>query len=90
MNVPESQENSIPRDDEDMNLLLQKIKKTSKPKLTIELLKLAYPFILCEISQSLLLIVSTGFVDNLGKKDLAAMALAQTWFSICNVTSMGL
>ncbi|KAL7502588.1 hypothetical protein ACHAXN_000530, partial [Cyclotella atomus] len=57
-----------------------KIEKT-KPKVTIELLQLAYPLILCELSQSLLLMVSTGFVDNLDKNDLAAAALAQTWFN---------
>jgi hypothetical protein len=50
------EEDSIPTDDDDMILAspVIKIEKT-KPKVTIELLQLAYPLILCELSQSLLL-----------------------------------
>jgi hypothetical protein len=48
----------------------------------IDIAKLSYPIIASEFLQNVLLIVSIYFVGNLGKNELAACALASTWFNI--------
>eukprot|EP00804_Cyclotella_cryptica_P027763 CCRYP_009191-RA/>CCRYP_009191-RA protein AED:0.07 eAED:0.07 QI:1484/1/1/1/0/0/3/663/517 len=73
----------------DANIITPSTNPKTHRQLFSALLKLSYPIILCELFQSLLPVVDIAFVGNLSKEDLAAAALATTWFNICNVTMFG-
>jgi hypothetical protein len=75
-----------PEDDFDSSkpneLDLDSFDELSYYKHVIDIAKLSYPIIASEFLQNVLLIVSIYFVGNLGKDELAACALASTWFNI--------
>ncbi|KAL7478643.1 hypothetical protein ACHAW6_004402, partial [Cyclotella cf. meneghiniana] len=76
-------------DNGDENIIAPSIDSKTHRQLFSTLLKLSYPIILCELFQSLLPVVDIAFVGNLSKENLAAAALATTWFNLCNVTMFG-
>ena len=64
------------------NLCLDSVDVLPYSQHMIGIARLSYPIIASEFLQNVLLIVSIYFVGKLGKDELAACALASTWFNI--------
>ncbi len=92
--VVEEREQSHPKpdvieEDEDDNLRLASDTPTSYQTHLIDVTKITYLIILCEVFQMSLPLIDLAFVGQLGKDELAGAALATVWFNLWNATMTG-